>query len=224
MTATGSEGVTPMSGQKRFMHGIVCVFFALVVGGCASTQRSLPSAAELDTRASEQKGEYRIGAGDVLAITVWRQPELSLPEVVVRSDGRISVPLVDEVDVLNKTPLALKHELTEKLEEYVTAPHVTVVVRQINSKLVYVFGEVKREGPVLLRRDMRVIDALSTAGGFTPFAGKSHIKLIRDQNGSGPAEFVFDYNDFVRGENLEQNVLLLPGDRLVVPDDTPFWR
>ena len=213
-----------MSGQKHFIYGIACVFFALVTGACASTQRSLPSAAELDTRAHKQKGEYRIGAGDVLAISVWRQPELSLPEVVVRSDGRISVPLVDEVDVLDKTPMELKQELTERLEEYVTAPHVTVVVRQINSKLVYVLGEVKREGPVLLHRDMRVIDALSAAGGFTSFAGKSRIKLIRDQNGSGPAEFVFDYEDFVRGENLEQNVLLIPGDRLVIPDDTPRWR
>ena len=110
-----------MSEQKRFMCGIACVFFAVVMGACASTQRSLPSAAELDTRADEQKGEYRIGAGDVLAISVWRQPEISLAEVVVRSDGRISVPLVDEIDVLNKTPLELKHELTEKLEEYVTA-------------------------------------------------------------------------------------------------------
>jgi len=224
MNARGPKGVRPMSRQKRFVAAIASVLFALVAGACASTERSLPSAAELDTRADASKGEYLIGAGDVLAITVWRQPELSLPEVVVRSDGRISVPLVDEVDVLDKTPLELKHELTERLEEYVTAPHVTVVVRQINSKLVYVLGEVKREGPVLLHRDMRVIDALSTAGGFTPFAGKSRIKLIRDQNGSGPAEFVFDYDDFVRGENLEQNVLLLPGDRIVVPDDTPRWR
>jgi polysaccharide export outer membrane protein len=138
--------------------------------------------------------------------------------------GRISVPLVDDVDVQGKTPTELKAELTDKLAEYVTAPHVTVVVRQINSKLVFVMGEVKREGPIQLRRDMRVIDALSTAGGFTAFAGKGNVKLIREQNGSGPVEFVFDYNGFVRGENLEQNVLLMPGDRIVVPDDSPFWR
>lgn len=197
---------------------------ALMLGACSSTQRALPSAAELDTQASHREDDYHIGAGDVLAISVWRQPELSLPEVVVRSDGRISVPLVDDVDVEGKTPDALKAELSDKLAEFVTAPHVTVVVRQINSKLVFVIGEVKREGPMGLRRGMRVVDALSTAGGFTAFAGKGNIKLIREQNGSGPAEFVFDYNEFVRGENLEQNVLLLPGDRIVVPDDSPFWR
>ena len=197
---------------------------ALMLGACTSTQRSLPSAAELDTHASDREGDYRIGAGDVLAISVWGQPELSLQEVVVRTDGRISAPLVDDVDVLGKTPQDLKVELTEKLAEYVTAPHVTVVVRQINSKHIYLIGEVKREGPVRLIRDMRLVDALSSAGGFTSFAGKGNIKLIRQQNGSGPAEFVFDYNEFVRGENLEQNVLLLPGDRIVVPDDSPFWR
>ncbi len=197
---------------------------ALMLGACTSTQRSLPSAAELDTHASDREGDYRIGSGDVLAISVWGQPELSLVEVVVRTDGRISAPLVDDVDVLGKTPQDLKVELTEKLAEYVTAPHVTVVVRQINSKHIYLIGEVKREGPMTLRRDMRVVDALSSAGGFTSFAGKGNIKLIRQQNGSGPAEFVFDYNEFVRGENLEQNVLLLPGDRIVVPDDSPFWR
>ena len=197
---------------------------ALMLGACTSTQRSLPSAAELDTHASDREGDYRIGAGDVLAISVWGQPELSLQEVVVRTDGRISAPLVDDVDVLGKTPQDLKVELTEKLAEYVTAPHVTVVVRQINSKHIYLIGEVKREGPIRLIRDMRVVDALSSAGGFTSFAGKGNIKLIRQQNGSGPAEFVFDYNEFVRGENLEQNVLLLPGDRIVVPDDSPFWR
>ncbi len=178
---------------------------ALMLGACTSTQRSLPSAAELDTHASDREGDYRIGAGDVLAISVWGQPELSLVEVVVRTDGRISAPLVDDVDVLGKTPQELKVELTEKLAEYVTAPHVTVVVRQINSKHIYLIGEVKREGPVRLIRDMRVVDALSSAGGFTSFAGKGNIKLIRQQNGSGPAEFVFDYNEFVRGENLEQN-------------------
>ena len=197
---------------------------ALMLGACTSTQRSLPSAAELDTHASDREGDYRIGAGDVLAISVWGQPELSLVEVVVRTDGRISAPLVDDVDVLGKTPQDLKVELTEKLAAYVTAPHVTVVVRQINSKHIYLIGEVKREGPMTLLRDMRVVDALSWAGGFTSFAGKGNIKLIRQQNGSGPAEFVFDYNEFVRGENLEQNVLLLPGDRIVVPDDSPFWR
>lgn len=197
---------------------------ALLLGACASTQRALPSAAELDSHAASHESDYRIGAGDVLAITVWRQPELSLAEIVVRSDGRISVPLVDEIDVQGKTPMELKKEVTEKLAEYVTSPHVTVVVRQVNSQLVFVIGEVKREGPISLHRDMRVVDALSTAGGFTAFAGKANVKLIREQNGSGPAEFVFDYNEFVRGENLEQNVLLVPGDRIVVPDDSPFWR
>ena len=190
--------------------------------GCAETLRELPSAAQLDSQARQAEQEYRIGPRDVLQINVWRQPELSAPEVVVRLDGKISLPLVDDVNASGLTPIELKEILRERLSEYVSAPHVTVIVRQINSKLIYMLGEVAREGPIAFRSSMRVLDALSLAGGFGQFADTDRVKVIRERNGAGPVEFVFDYDEFVSGESLEQNILLLPGDRIVVPAQSSF--
>lgn len=184
---------------------------------CAGTARQLPPAAALETQALEANASYVIGPNDVLQITVWKNPELSLEQVVVRPDGKISFPLLDDVQAAGLTPLELKQVLADRLSEYITAPHVTVVVRQINSKNVYVLGEVARQGAIPLRVDMRVVDALALAGGFTPYADRRRVKIIRNVDGSGPVEFVFDYEAFVEGRNLEQNIPLLPGDKIVVP-------
>lgn len=199
-------------------------FVAALVCACSQTLRDSLSAQEMESHALEAQQHYLIGVNDVLRIRVWKQPELSLEEVTVRPDGKISVPLLDDVVAVGLTPAELKGVLTERLEEYIVAPNVTVVVVQINSKQIYVIGEVNRVGPMRLMGGMRVVDALSTAGGFRAFADKRGIKVIRNLNGSGPIEFVFDYEDFVNGKNLEQNILLLPGDRVVVPEQGPFWR
>ena len=196
---------------------------ALVLLAACSTTPPV-SIAELESHAIEASQEYRIGPSDVLTISVWQQEDLNLPEVVVRLDGKISFPLLDDVHAEGLTAAELKDVLTERLSEYIAAPHVTVVVRQINSKLVYVIGEVNREGPIKLRGGMRVVDALSSVGGFRPFAAKDRVKVMRTQNGSGNVEFEFDYPSFASGKNLEQNILLLPGDRIVVPEQSPFWR
>ncbi len=197
---------------------------AFGLAACAETQRRMPSAQELDQHAHEVTQEYFIGPHDQLAISVWQQPNLSLESVVVRLDGKISVPLLDDVVAAGLTATELKQVLTEGLSEYIRDPQVTVVVRQINSKLIYTMGEVAKVGPMQLRGGMRVVDALSTAGGFKAFADKRKVKVIRHINGSDPIEFLFDYKSFASGENLEQNILLLPGDRIVVPEQAPFWR
>ncbi len=184
---------------------------------CQGTLRAIPPVAEAESHALESSEEYRIGATDVLTISVWRNSELSLPEVVVRPDGRISFPLLDDVKAAGLTPTELKRVLTERLSEFITAPTVTVVLRQINSKLIYVIGEVQRQGALPMRADMRVIDALAIAGGFRPFANSNRVKIIRTQNGVGPVELVFNYDAFVDGTDLEQNVLLVAGDKIVVP-------
>jgi polysaccharide export outer membrane protein len=183
---------------------------------------AVPRALDTEARATQQ--EYVIGSSDVLQINVWRQPELTLDSVVVRTDGKISFPLLDDVEAAGKTPTELKTYITGRLEDYVTAPNVTVVVTQINSKMVFVVGEVVREGAIPLRAEMRVVDALSAAGGLAPFADKNLVKVIRNRDSEPPVEFVFDYDSFERGRNLEHNILLLPGDRIVVPEETPFWR
>lgn len=196
----------------------------LLLCACAGTLRDQPPPRELDRIAVESRDDYVIGALDLLQVSVWRQPELSANGVVVRTDGKISIPLLDDVIAAGLRPRELKEVLTERLSEFVTTPTVTVIVLDIRSKRVYVTGEVARQGVMALAPGMRVIDAISTAGGFTTFAGKDRVKLIRTQNGAGPLEFRFDFDEFVDGKNLEQNVLLLPGDHIVVPEQAPFWR
>jgi polysaccharide export outer membrane protein len=192
---------------------------ALVAAACAGRAPAPPPA----DPGPFERDAYVIGAADVLRIHVWKNEELSL-DVPVRPDGKISMPLLDDVQAAGLTPLELKKHLTDRYQEYVTNPTVTVMVRQINSKLVYVIGEVARQGAQPMRHDFRVLDALSSAGGFTAFAGKNNVKVIRKGNGSGPIEFTFDYKAFVAGRDLEQNILLLPGDQIVVPEEAPFWK
>ncbi len=196
---------------------------AFALAGCATSLREQPSAEALDAAAQEATAEYVIGAYDQLVISVWKEPELSLQGVEVRLDGKISVPLLDDVQAAGKTPMELKAEITERLKEYVAAPQVTVVVARVGARNIYVMGEVARETAIPIQPDMRVVDALAIAGGMTAFAGKSRIKVIR-QSGGAAAEFNFDYDAFVDGANVSQNILLLPGDRIIVPEERPFWR
>jgi len=196
---------------------------AFTLAGCADTLRDRPSVQEAEQNAAAASADYIIGAQDVLAINVWKEQELSLNSVEVRLDGKISVPLIDDIQAAGLTPTQLKEAITEKLKEYVTAPQVTVIVTRVGSKNVYVMGEVAREGAIALQPEMRVLDALAISGGFSPFAGKTRIKIIRG-HGSAPAEFNFDYDSFVDGEDVAQNILLLPGDQIIVPEERPFWR
>jgi len=196
---------------------------ALGLLGCAETMREQPTVEQLEENANAIQAEYVIGANDQLSIVVWKEQELTLPRVDVRLDGKISVPLIDDVQAAGLTPSQLKASITERLKEYVTAPQVTVIVTQSGSKIVYVLGEVAREGAIPMQPQMRVIDALAIAGGFTPFAGKTRVKIIRE-HAKPAAEFNFDYDSFVDGADVTQNILLLPGDQIIVPEERPFWR
>ena len=163
-----------------------------------------------------EKAEYVLGAGDMLLIRVWKNPELSV-QGPVRPDGKISVPLLDDVQAEGLTTLELKEVLTRDLSEFVANPDVTVVVEAIGSKHVFVIGEVARSGPVPLGKDVRVLDAISTAGGFGPFADKKRVRIIR-RSGSGEVEYRFNYDAYVAGKAPGTNLLLVPGDTIVVPD------
>lgn len=207
--------------SRRFSALFVLPLAALL--GCASTMRELPTAEQLEENASAAQQEYVIGANDTLAINVWKEEQLSLPQVEVRLDGKISMPLLDDVQAAGLTPSQLKANLTERLKEYTSAPQVTVIVVRVGSKMVYVMGEVQHEGVYNLQPQMRVLDALAISGGFTAFAGKTRVKIIR-QAAPTSAEFNFDYEAFVDGSNVAQNILLLPGDQIIVPEERPFWR
>jgi len=165
----------------------------------------------------EQAPEFVIGVADVLQVTVWKNDELSVAAVPVRPDGMISLPLVGDVEAAGHTAMEMQEVIGSKLEEYVENPNVTVVVVQIHSRQAFVMGAVASPGAVPLSQDMRVLDAISLRGGFNPYADQRHIQVIRTTP-EGPVEFIFDYKAYIKGKAPQSNVLLQPGDTIVVPD------
>jgi polysaccharide export outer membrane protein len=163
-----------------------------------------------------ESSEYRIAPADMLSIRVWKNPELSV-EAPVLPDGTLTVPLAGTVSARGLTAAELEDLLAGKLAEYITAPEVSAIVLQVNSKRVSVLGEVQRPGPQNIAVDARVVDALSSAGGFTTFANKRKVKVIR-YTGEGEIEYRFNYNAFAAGNAPGTNVRLQPGDVIVVPD------
>ena len=161
-------------------------------------------------------GDYKIGAGDVLHIGVFHEPDASVQSVVVRSDGRISMPLLKEVSVEGLTPTQLEEKLTEGLGKFLPAPDVTVVVMAINSKKIYIMGAVRHEGPLSLTRPMNIFQALAEAGGPTDFAKRKKIYVLR-KVGNKQVKLPFDYDAALKGEHMELNVPVMPDDTIVVP-------
>jgi polysaccharide export outer membrane protein len=160
--------------------------------------------------------DYQIGSGDTLQISVWKEADVSVPSVVVRPDGRITVPLIKEVEVAGLTPRQAEKVITEGLSKFITEPNVTVVVAAILSKKVYVIGGTRREGPLPYNYGMTVVQALSEAGGLTDYAKRKKIYILRSENGR-EYRLDFNYDEVVKGERMEQNIVLLPGDTVVVP-------
>jgi polysaccharide export outer membrane protein len=164
---------------------------------------------------AQQPPAYRIGPADVLNIYVWKEPELTR-DVTVLPDGKITFPLVGEIHAQGLTVAELKKVLTQKLQSYVTAPEVTVVVTQPLSQRVYIIGKVGGAGPLTLAPGMTVLQALSAAGGLAQWADEKNIRVIR-REGDKEVHLRFNYKEYTSGKNLEQNILLKPGDTIVVP-------
>jgi polysaccharide export outer membrane protein len=158
---------------------------------------------------------YIIGPQDVLDISVWKENELTRV-VPVRPDGKISLPLLNDVQAAGLTPSQLAEQLTTNLKKFVTNPQVTVIVTQINSQRVYILGEATRPGAYPLLPGMTVLQALSSAGGFTLFANLKKIYVLRKEDGK-QEKFPFNYKDVVNGKNADQNIALKAGDQIVVP-------
>lgn len=160
------------------------------------------------------RAEYLIGSGDVLQIVVWKHADLSRT-VPVRPDGKISVPLLDDVQAAGVTAERLRDTIAAGLKKYLETPIVTVIVAEVNAYRVTVLGEVKEPGTFSLKGRMTVVDVISLAGGFTEFASTKDILVVRRQR--VPNQRVrFNYNRFVSGEDIEQNVVLDPGDTIIV--------
>jgi polysaccharide export outer membrane protein len=159
--------------------------------------------------------DYRIGPQDLLRIDVWKELEISRT-VPVRPDGKISLPLLNDVQAAGLTPMQLAGVIGEGLKKYITDPQVTVTVSEINSRRIYVTGEVSKAGAFPLLPNMTVLQALSSSGGFTQFARIKNIYVLRKEEGKD-VKYPFNYKDVVSGKKPEQNILLQPGDVIVVP-------
>lgn len=158
---------------------------------------------------------YVIGNDDVLEISVWKEPELS-KSITVRPDGKISVPLVGELQAAGRTPLQLEQDIKEKLLKYMTDPEVVVIVQKINSENFNVVGMVTRPGSYPLTVTTTVMDAIATAGGFRDFAKKKDVRILRQNPNGTDSRFRFNYEAYVKGKDTQENIRLQPGDTVVV--------
>lgn len=176
--------------------------------GTAANQSANGSKAHDDT--------FVIGDGDVLSINVWKETEVS-KLVPVRSDGKISLPLVGEVQAAGRTPLKLEQDIASRLKSYISEPEVTVIVEQINSRKFNILGMVSKPGSYPLVNSATVLDAISMAGGFRDFAKQKSIYVLRQNPDGTQTRIPFNYKQVVKGENPAQNIQLQPHDTIVVP-------
>jgi len=217
-----------VAAWRRYVgQAVVCVLFA--GWACGQSPTSVQSAARsavsvdlgsatrsVDGSTKPHDGAFIIGKGDVLAISVWKQPDISR-SLPVRSDGRISLPLVGEVQAAGLTPLKLEADITSKLQAYLTEPEVTVIVEKINSEKFNILGRVAKPGSYPLTDPTTVLDAIALAGGCREFAKNKSVYVLRVNPDGSQSRLPFNYQNVIKGKNLEQNILLQPHDTIVVP-------
>jgi len=190
------------------------VIAALALGlGCAARPLS-PPPPDPDPLDRE---DYVIGVTDVLHIKVWKNPELDAA-VPVRPDGKISVPLLDDVQAEGLTPMELKEILTREFSEFVESPDVTVIVNQMNSRSISVLGGAARNARLPLSKNMRVLEALAAVGGFKTFSDTSDIRIVRQNEDGTESEYRFDYDAYIEGRAPGTNIVLRDGDIIIVPE------
>jgi polysaccharide biosynthesis/export protein len=178
------------------------------------TKNDKTPGAPVSQPSSVDNSTYVIGSEDSLHVAVWKEPELTAT-LPVRPDGMISLPLLNDVQAAGLTPMQLAASITEKLKKYVSDPRVTIVVTAMNSQRIFLLGEVLHTGAMPLVPNMTVLQALASAG-FTQFANTKGIYLLRTENGK-QQKIPFNYKQVIKGESMEHNILLKPGDTIVVP-------
>ncbi|MGC2369222.1 MAG: polysaccharide biosynthesis/export family protein [Candidatus Sulfotelmatobacter sp.] len=205
--------------KKVIKLACLAMFGLMAIGMWAQEDANAPKQAQAavpEVRASNPGGrpDYVIGPDDTLRISVWKEPDMSV-NLPVRPDGKISMPLLDDVQAAGMTPMQLGASIREKLKKYIEDPRVTVVVTAMNSQRIYVLGEVIHTGAMPLLPGMTVLQALSSAG-FTQFANLKAIYLLRVIDGK-QTKLPFNYKDAIKGRSMQQNIALKPGDTIVVP-------
>ena len=207
------------------MFGVLMFLFAsATVFAQAGSETPAPSTASpasspiqnVDAATKAHDDSFVIGNDDVLAINVWKEPDVS-KSIPVRSDGKISLPLVGELQAAGRTPLKLEQEIAARLKNYIAEPEVTVIVQQINSQKFNILGMVGRPGSYAISNSATVLDAIALAGGFRDFAKQKSIYVLRQNADGTQTRLPFNYKEVVKGRNPAQNVKLQPRDTIVVP-------
>ncbi|MGQ0735862.1 MAG: polysaccharide biosynthesis/export family protein [Acidobacteriota bacterium] len=197
---------------------LVCLAPATAAGQNATARgpgQSAPPASAAASNSVETPPDYLIGPDDVLTIVFWREKDMTT-EVSVRPDGRITLPLLNEIKAAGLTPEQLRKNINDAAERYFTEPTVAVVVKQINSRKVFITGQVAKPGVYPLTSPISVLQLLTIAGGVLEYADEKHITVLRTENGR-PMSYRFNYDEVKKRRNLRQNIELKPGDTVVVP-------
>lgn len=201
---------------------LTAAVFVGALAGIARAQAQTPSSARTVAPAPAADtfitppADYVIGVGDVLSVQFWKDRDMSQETVVVRPDGKITLPLINDVDAAGLTPEQLRVKITDAGVKFMEGPVVQVYVREIKSRMVFITGMIARSGPYPLLGPMTVMQLIATAGGLQDFADGKNITIIRVVNGQ-PTSYRFNYNDVVKRKNLKQDILLRPGDTVAVP-------
>jgi polysaccharide export outer membrane protein len=174
-----------------------------------------PASASTNTASVAPPPDYVIGPDDVLSVVFWREKDLTT-DVVVRPDGRISIPLLNDITVTGLTPEQVREKLTVEAARFVQDPNVTIIVKQINSRHVFITGEVAKPGPYPLNGPTTVLQLISIAGGFLEYADSKNVLIMRNEGGR-PTSHRFNYKEVIERRNLTQNIELKPGDTVIVP-------
>jgi polysaccharide biosynthesis/export protein len=210
----------PVTARKA--TSLMALLIVLSIGAFAqsdSASHPAPAGAATDKPAAgkaHSDNSYVIGANDALAIDVWKEPNVSR-SVSVRSDGKISLPLVGELQASGQTPLQLEQEIAKRLQSYISEPEVTVIVSESKSQKVNILGMVSKPGAYLLTSSTTVLDAIAMAGGFKDFAKQKAIYVLRQAPDGTQQKIPFNYKDVIKGKNPEQNIRLQSGDTVVIP-------
>jgi polysaccharide export outer membrane protein len=201
---------------------LACMAIVACYAMCAWAQDGMANKPDVGSKgdvaeakpAGANSSDYVLGSDDQLHITVWKESDLTVT-LPVRPDGKISLPLINDIQAAGLTPMELRDSITEKLKKYIADPRVTVVVTAMNSRRVFVSGEVVHTGAIPLLPNMTMLQALAAAG-FTQFANLKGIYVLRMENGK-QVKLPFNYKAVIKGNHPEQNILLKPGDTVVVP-------
>jgi len=201
---------------RRIIATAILAICSTAPAGAVQNPPPAPSAEAPQEQKAAAAKEYVIGLEDVLAVSVWREPELSIKEVVVRPDGKITLPLINDIQASGLTADQLQERITERLKDFIASPNVTVVVVRIVSQRVSILGEVGQPGVYPLASPMPVLELLARAGGLREYAQKKDIRIVRKEGGR-EVTFKFNYKEVSEGKKLSQNITLKSGDIVIVP-------